>query len=53
LETLKEFALTETAFKPAHVDPAVRALVEARKVNRSSARRHEDVIVQLAPAALF
>ncbi len=40
-------------FKKAHTDPAVRLLEDAGEVERSSARRHEDVIVRLAQPKLF
>jgi hypothetical protein len=53
LAELKEYALTETVFKSVHAVSAVEALVIAKKVLRSSARRHEDVIVKLAPTSLF
>jgi three-Cys-motif partner protein len=53
LAQLKEFALLNTLFKESHVDPVVRALADERYVNRTSARRHEDVIVELAPHNLF
>jgi hypothetical protein len=53
LENLKDYALRETMFKKAHTDPAVRRLEAAGEVERTSARRHEDVIVQLAQPRLF
>ena len=53
LAKLKEYALFRTVFKATHVDPAVRVLAEERKVERSSARRHDGVIVRLAPSTLF
>lgn len=53
LEELKDYTLRETMFKKAHTDPAVRRLEADGKVERGSARRHEDVIVQLAQPKLF
>jgi len=53
LEGLKDFALMETVFKKAHVDPAVRTLEQAGRVERVSARLHEDVVVRLAAGRLF
>jgi three-Cys-motif partner protein len=53
LVALKDFALVETVFKKTHVDPAVRNLEQARTVERVPARRHEDVVVRLAPPRLF
>jgi hypothetical protein len=53
LAELKKFALLETLFKESHVDPIVRKLNDERHVNRISARRHEDVMVELAPPSLF
>lgn len=53
LESLKDFALLDTVFKRSHVDPAVRSLESTGAVERDAARRHEDVIVRLAPPTLF
>ena len=53
LAALKEFAVIETIFKATHVDPAVRDLERRHKVERGSARSHEDVSVRLAPPSLF
>jgi three-Cys-motif partner protein len=53
LAALKEFALIETIFKATHVDPAIRDLERRHKVERGSARSHEDVSVRLAPPSLF
>lgn len=53
LEELKDFALMETVFKKAQVDPAVRTLEQAGRVERVSARRHEDIVVRLAAGRLF
>jgi hypothetical protein len=52
LADLKEFALMETVFKKSHTEPAVHTLNSERRVERTSARRHEDVVVTLA-ARLF
>lgn len=53
LENLKDFALRETMFKKAHVEPTVTWLQEHGKVERTRARKHEDVIVRLAEPKLF
>ncbi len=53
LEDLKEFALRETMFKKAHADPAVRKLESLGKVERTRARKHEDVTVSLTAPKLF
>jgi three-Cys-motif partner protein len=54
LEELKRYALLDTMFKKAHVDPAVNQLEQAGKVDRSRARKHVDVVVRLrAEMSLF
>jgi three-Cys-motif partner protein len=53
LAALKDHALLQTVFKKTHVDPAVRQLADEGRVERTSAKSHEGVVVRLAPVALF
>ena len=53
LDTLKQFALRETAFKGTHAPVAVAELEQAGKVECERTRRHEDFVVCLAAPTLF